>query len=352
MDSISVGVVGCGSAAEYHFEAFDEYGGRFEVVGVCDPDPERRNRAARRTGVDGYGDLPAMLEGADPELVALASPSGLHPDQIVRASAARAHVVCEKPVATRWANGVRAVRACREARRRLMVVHQLRYNPTLQLLRETVESGRFGSIHLVDIDVFWTRPQSYYDASEWRGTRELDGGAFANQCSHYVDLMRWLFGDPVSVRARTKTLSRDIEVEDTGTLTVEWETGGIGSMSVTMLTYPENLEASMTVVGERGTVRVGGAACDTIEHWSFEDERPADGRIAEINRETRRFYGSGHSVFYENVYEVLREGEEPDSDGEDGLDSLELIAGAYRSSERGREIELPLSRDDSMPSEQ
>lgn len=343
--AISVGVVGCGRASDYHFDAYDECGERFEVVGVCDPDRARRRRAAERTGAAAFETLEELLDAGAPDLVALATPNGLHPEQAIRASAAGAHVVSEKPLATRWEDGVRAVRACREAGRRLFVVHQLRYNPTLQLLRETIQSGRFGSIHFVDIDIFWTRPQSYYDEAGWRGTRELDGGAFANQCSHYVDLLRWLFGDPASVRARTATLAREIEVEDTGTLTVEWEAGGLGSMSVTVLTYPENYEASVTVVGERGTVRLGGAACDTIEHWTFEDEQPVDDRIAEVNRETRRFYGSGHAVFYENVYEVLRRGAEPDSDAEDGLDSLELIAAAYRSADRGRRVELPLERD-------
>jgi len=344
IEPISIGIAGCGRASDYHFDAYDECGERFEVVGVCDPDGERRRRAAKRTGAAAFETLDELLDAAGPELVALATANGLNPEQAVRASAAGAHVVSEKPLATRWEDGVRAVRACREADRRLFVVHQLRYNPTLQLLRETVRSGRFGSIYFVDIDIFWTRPQSYYDEAAWRGTRDRDGGAFANQCSHYVDLLRWLFGEPASVRARTATLAREIEVEDTGTLTVEWREGGLGSMSVTVLTYPENFEASVTVVGERGTVRLGGAACDTIEHWTFADERPVDDRIAEVNRETRRFYGSGHSVFYDNVFDVLRRGATPDSDSEDGLDSLELIAAAYRSAEEGRRVELPLER--------
>lgn len=345
---LSVGVVGCGRAAAYHFDALERHGDRFEITGVCDVADEPRERVVERTGARPYESFDALL-GAEPDLVVVTTPSGLHPDQIVRASSAGSHVVCEKPLATRWEEGLRAVRACREAGRRLFVVHQLRYNPTLQAVREAIDAGRFGPVRMVDIDVFWSRPDSYYESAAWRGTRELDGGALLNQASHYVDLLGWLFERPDAVRARVATLGRDIEVEDTAAVSVEWSDGALGSMNVTVLTYPENLEASMTIIGERGTLRLGGAACDTIEHWTFADDRPVDDKIAEINRETRRFYGSGHAVFYDNVWRVLHDRAEPDSDGADGLRTLELVMAAYRSSDRERPVELPLPRRPGTP---
>ena len=171
------------------------------------------------------------------------------------------------------------VRACDEAGVRLFVVKQNRRNRTLQLLKQAVSKGRFGRIYMVNVNVFWSRPQSYYDSADWRGTWEFDGGAFMNQASHYVDLLDWLIGPVESVMAYTGTLARNIEVEDTGVAALKWRNGAMGSVNVTMLTWPKNLEGSITILGEKGSVRVGGVAVNQIEHWQFAGPRP-DGRAA------------------------------------------------------------------------
>jgi len=273
--------------------------------------------------------------------VTLCTPSGIHPYQTEVVAAHGVHVMTEKPMATRWIDGIAMVKACDKAGVRLFVVKQNRCNSTLQLLKRAVQEKRFGQIRMVHLNVFWTRPQEYYDQAKWRGTWELDGGAFMNQASHYVDLVDWLIGPVDSIQAMTST-TRDIEVEDTGVLNIKWRNGALGSMAVTMLTYPKNLEGSITILGDKGSVRVGGVAVNDIQLWEFEDERDYDKDVASVNYETTSVYGFGHPLYYKNVVDVLRGEAEPETDGREGLKSLELLIAAYLSARDGRTIALPL----------
>ena len=195
---------------------------------------------------------------------------------------------------------------------------------------------------MVHLNVFWTRPQSYYDQGNgWRGTWEFDGGALMNQASHYVDLLDWLIGPVEKVQAMIST-TRDIEVEDTGVLNIKWRDGALGSMSVTMLTYPKNLEGSITILGEKGTVRIGGVAVNDIQLWQFEESQDYDQEIQSANYETTSVYGFGHPLYYKNAIDVLRGNAEPETDGREGLKSLELLIAAYLSARDGKTISLPL----------
>ena len=234
------------------------------------------------------------------------------------------------------------VRACDEANVRLFVIKQNRRNATLQLLKRALDEKRFGRIHMVHLNVFWTRPQEYYDSAKWRGTWEMDGGAFMNQASHYVDLLEWLIGPIADVQAMTGTLARDIEVEDTGVLNVRWRSGTLGSMAVTMLTWPKNLEGSITILGERGTVRIGGVAVNEIEIWQFAEERDYDREIKNASYQTTSVYGFGHPLYYKNVIDVLRGAAQPETDGREGLKSLEVLIAAYISARDRRTVALPL----------
>lgn len=225
---------------------------------------------------------------------------------------------------------------------RLFVVEQNRRNSTLQLLKRAVEQKRFGPMYTVQVNVFWTRPQAYYDQDEWRGTWEFDGGALMNQASHYVHLLDWLIGLIADVQAMTGTLGRDIEVEDTAVMNIRWRSGALGSMSVTMLTYPKNLEGFITILGENGTVRVGGVAVNEIQHWEFADESEDDALLEKASYESTSVYGFGHPLYYDNVIRVLRGEREPDTDGREGLRSLELLIAAYLSARDGNRVSLPL----------
>ncbi len=338
---IRVAVVGCGRISKNHFGSIDKHAADVELVAVCDTDAQVLDQHARAHGVPGYRSLEQLLATETLDLAILCTPSGLHAEQAILAAKAGVHVMTEKPMATRWQDGVRMVRACDEAGVRLFVVKQNRRNRTLQLLKRAVDEKRFGRIHMVHLNVFWARPQSYYDQAKWRGTWEFDGGAFMNQASHYVDLLDWLIGPVEQVQCMVST-SRDIEVEDTGVLNVKWRNGALGSMSVTMLTYPKNLEGSITILGEKGSVRVGGVAVNDIQLWEFAEPRDYDAQISEANYETASVYGFGHPLYYKNVVDVMRGAAEPETDGREGLKSLEIIIAAYLSARDARTVSLPL----------
>jgi UDP-N-acetyl-2-amino-2-deoxyglucuronate dehydrogenase len=339
---IRIAIVGCGRIAANHFNAIDAHKERLQLVAVCDTDPRALQAAQAKYNVPGYATLGAMLASSDADLVALCTPSGLHPEQAIQVARAGRHVMTEKPMATRWNDGLQMVRACDEAGVHLFVVKQNRRNATLQLLKRAMEKKRFGRIHMVTINVFWSRPQSYYDSAKWRGTWEFDGGALMNQASHYVDLADWLIGPVESVQAYVATLARDIQVEDTATVGIRWRSGALGSINVTMLTYPKNLEGSITIIGERGTARIGGVAVNEIQTWEFADRDPDDEAIKAASYETTSVYGFGHPLYYDNVIKALRGEAEPQTDGREGLRSLELLIASYISARDGRRVALPL----------
>jgi len=339
---IRFALVGCGRIAENHFRAIEKHGERAELVAVADVNTEALANAAKETGAKPYRNIRDLLADTNADIVTLTTPSGLHPEQAIQVAASGRHVLTEKPMATKWHDGVRMVRACDEAGVHLFVVKQNRRNSTLQLLKQAVDKGRFGRIYMVNINVFWSRPQSYYDAAKWRGTWEFDGGAMMNQASHYMDLLHWLIGPIESVQAYTATLARDIEAEDTGVISVRWRSGALGSVNVTMLTYPKNFEGSITIIGEKGTVRVGGVAVNEIQHWEFAEPDPDDEKIKSASYETTSVYGFGHPLYYDNVIRVLRGEAEPAVDGRQGLTSLEVLIAAYLSARDGRRVPLPL----------
>ncbi|MFC1603025.1 Gfo/Idh/MocA family protein [Pseudomonadota bacterium] len=338
---IRLSIVGCGRISKKHFESVEKHHENLELVAVCDTNAMTLRSCEEKYRVNGYLKLEEMLEREDQDLIVICTPSGIHPAQTIMAAESGLHVMTEKPMATRWQDGVRMVKACDDAGVRLFVVKQNRRNTTLQLLKRAIDEKRFGKIHMVQLNVFWSRPQAYYDQAKWRGTWEFDGGAFMNQASHYVDLLEWLIGPVEKVQAMMST-TRDIEVEDTGVLNVSWRNGALGSMSVTMLAYPKNLEGSITILGENGTARVGGVAVNDIQHWEFDESCDYDQQIQKANYQTTSVYGFGHPLYYKNVIDVLRGEAAPETDGREGLKSLELLIAAYLSARDGKTVSLPL----------
>lgn len=339
---INVGIVGCGRISQKHFDAVKEHSRDLELKAICDVDQDLLNKTVRELGCEGYSSLEDLLNNSDVDVVILCTPSGLHPSQASLIAESGRHVITEKPMATNLQDGFKMVEACDEAGVRLFVVKQNRMNVTLQKLKKAIDAKRFGEIYLVNTNVFWCRPQDYYDQASWRGTFEFDGGVLMNQASHYVDLLNWFFGPVESVQAITATLARKIEAEDTGVLNIKWKSGALGSLAVTMLTYQRNFEGSITVIGEKGTVRIGGVALNEIQHWEFQDKLPEDDDIREASYKTTSVYGFGHFDYYKNIVEVLRGNADPETDGREGLKSLEIITAAYLSSKDGRRVELPL----------
>lgn len=342
MTKIRIAVVGCGRISKNHFGSIEQLSTEYELVAVCDTDKEVLREHSERYKVPGYQSMEQLLREQELDLVTLCTPSGLHAAQTIMAANAKVNVVTEKPMATKWEDGLAMVRACDDAGVKLFVVKQNRRNSTLQLLKRAIDEKRFGQIHMVHLNVFWTRPQEYYNRAAWSGTWDMDGGAFMNQATHYVDLMHWLIGPVEKIHAMTST-HRDIEVEDTGVVNIKWRNGALGSMAVTMCTYPKNLEGSITILGEKGTVRIGGVAVNDIQEWSFEDEREYDSEIENANYQTSSVYGFGHPPYFQNVADVLRGKAEPETDGREGLKSLELLISTYRSARDNKEIGLPLN---------
>jgi len=339
---IRVALIGCGRIAANHFNAIEQHADNLELVDVCDVDAEALAQAVERTKATGHSNLTDLLKTSTADLVILTTPSGLHSRQAIQIAGTGRHVMTEKPMATSWHDGVSMVKACDDANVRMFVVKQNRRNATLQLLKNAIEKKRFGKIYMVNINVFWTRPQAYYDTAKWRGTWEFDGGAFMNQASHYVDLIDWLIGPLESLQAYTATLARDIECEDSGVISLRWRNGALGSMNVTMLTYPKNLEGSITILGEKGTAKIGGVAVNEVQHWEFAEPEPEDELVQQASYQTTSVYGFGHPLYYENVINVLRGEAEPETDGREGLKSLEVLIATYLSARDGKRIALPL----------
>ena len=339
---LRIAVIGCGRISKNHFSSILKYPDDLVLTSVCDTDSQALKSATAEYGVTGYADLSEMLSCENLDLLVLCTPSGLHPQQAILAAKCGVHVISEKPMATSFQDGLKMVQACDGAGVRLFVVKQNRRNATLQLLKRAIDDKRFGAIKMVHLNVFWTRPQEYYDHGRgWRGTWEFDGGAFMNQASHYVDLVDWLIGPVERVQAMMST-TRDIEAEDTGVVNIKWRNGALGSMAVTMLTYPKNLEGSITILGETGSVKVGGVAVNEIETWDFANKCDYDDEVQASSYQTTSIYGFGHPLYYRNVIDVMRGVAEPETDGREGLKSLEILTAAYIAARDGISVGLPL----------
>ena len=338
---IRIALIGCGRISRNHFEAISKIG-RLALVGVCDTIESRAREAGEQHGVPWFTDYAALLAQVPCDVIVVATPSGLHPQHGILAAKAGRHVISEKPMGISLAAADALVQACDDNHVHLFVVKQNRLNPPIQLLKRAIDRGRFGRIFMANCTVRWTRPQDYYDQAPWRGTWEFDGGAFMNQASHYVDLIQWLVGPVESVIAKTATLARRIEAEDCGVAVLKFRSGALGTIEVTMLTFPRNLEGSITILGEKGTVKIGGTAVNKVEQWTFAEYDDDDKHVELANTNPPSIYGHGHEAYYRNVDAVLRGEAVPDTDGRAGRKSLELILGIYESAKTGCEVPLPL----------
>jgi UDP-N-acetyl-2-amino-2-deoxyglucuronate dehydrogenase len=337
----SIALVGCGRISRNHLEAIAKVDG-LRLTAVCDSVAERATSVGEEFGVPAFTNYADLLKKADADVITLATPSGLHSAQGVAAARAGKHVITEKPMAITLEQADALVGATDAAGVKLFVVKQNRLNPSVQLLKRAVDKGRFGRIYLANTTVRWHRPQEYYDAASWRGTWEFDGGAFMNQASHYVDLIQWLMGPVESVTAKTATQARRIEAEDSGVAVLKFRNGALGVIEVNVLTYPRNWEGSITIIGEKGTAKIGGTAVNKVEHWAFAEYDDDDKLIETAATNPPSVYGFGHEGYYRNVVSVLRGEAQPETDGRAGRKSLELILGIYESAKTGRDVPLPL----------
>lgn len=336
MKKIKIGLLGCGRISQFHLNALKAQPQSYEIVAVADSLFDRAQQMAVQYGAKAYNSLEAMLQSEKLDLVVLCTPSGLHPAQAKVCAEAGIACLSEKPFGCFYQEALEVVEYFEQQKVPLFVVHQNRYNPTVQKVRKWYIEGKLGKINLIQANVFWQRPQSYYDAEPWRGKRHLDGGAFMNQASHYVDLVQWFGGDIVSVKSEVATLGRKIDCEDTGAAVIRFKSNAIGVLAVTMLAYPENQEGSLTFLTENATIKIGGKALNKLEICKTEDESILND-IEQLNYEPTTVYGNGHGEYYRYLYSYINEPNHPDAiHGREGLKSLKLLTEIYREQDQLR----------------
>lgn len=339
---IRFGLLGCGRIAKRHSDLLG--GNHIEgarLVAVCDSDRARADAIASKFGVAAHDNLDAMLARDDIDAVAVLTPSGMHPQHVIACARAGMHVVVEKPMALRLQDADEMIRACDEAGVKLFVVKQNRFNVPIVKAREALDAGRFGKLVLGTVRVRWCRDQTYYDQDAWRGTWAQDGGVLTNQASHHIDMLEWFFGDVVSVHARSTTALVNIETEDTAVATLKFRSGALGVIEATTAVRPADLEGSISILGEKGTVEIGGFAMNQIRHWRFVNKLPLDNDVIEkYSVNPPNVYGFGHQAYYQHVVECLADRGAALVDGLQGRKSLELISALYESIETGKEVPL------------
>ena len=341
MKKINIGIVGCGRISHKHIESIIFNKDKFNLVSICDSDEKKLINANVKSDVVKYLLLEEMLKHEKLDVVSICTPSGYHAEHAILISNYNINVLTEKPMATNFNDALNMIEACKINNVKLYVVKQNRYNQTLIELKNAISKNRFGKIRMISINVFWNRDQEYYDQDSWRGTWELDGGALMNQASHYVDLLTWLNGPIKSVNAIGST-SLKIEAEDSIVLNVKFNNKAIGSMSVSMLAFKKNFEGSITVLGEKGLVKIGGVAVNKIEYWEFSKKEQIDEKIMSASYEVDSIYGKGHFKYYSELAKSINNECSSISDGHEGIKSLETIIAAYKSAKENKTIYLPL----------
>lgn len=339
---IRFGLLGCGRIAKRHSDLLG--GSQIDgasLVAVCDTIRGRADAIAAKFGVPAHYQLDDLLARKDIDAVAVLTPSGMHASHVIACAKAGKHVVVEKPMALRLQDADDMIRACDEAGVKMFVVKQNRFNVPVVKAREALDAGRFGRLVLGTVRVRWCRDQAYYDQDDWRGTWAYDGGVLTNQASHHVDMLEWFFGDVVSVHARAITALVDIETEDTAVATLKFRNGALGIIEATTAVRPKDLEGSLSILGEKGTVEIAGFAVNQIRHWQFVDELASDKEVIEkFSVNPPNVYGFGHQAYYQHVVDCLLRQRAALVDGLEGRRSLELISALYESIETGAEVPL------------
>lgn len=335
-------LVGCGRIAKRHSELLGS--GQIEgacLAAVCDLDVSKAKNIGEQFAIPYFSDMHEMMQATEVDAVVVLTESGNHARHVVELARYAKHIVVEKPMALTLDDADAMINACDSAGIRLFVVKQNRFNVPVVKLREAVEKGRFGKMILGTIRVRWCRTQEYYDQAKWRGTWAMDGGVLTNQASHHVDMLEWMLGEVESVFARSVTALADIEAEDTAVVTLKFRNGALGVIEATTAVRPKDLEGSISVLGERGTVEIGGFAVNEMKVWNFVEPLEGDDTVMEqYSVNPPNVYGFGHQAYYEHVVDCIQNNRRHLVDGLEGRKSLELINAIYESIETGKEAFL------------
>ena len=339
---LNFALIGCGRIAKRHSELLghNQVDGA-KLVAVCDSVVEKAEKIGQQFDVPAYADMDQMMQNEQIDVAVILTPSGLHAEHVINLAKHGADIMVEKPMALTLDDADAMIEACDRNGCHLFIVKQNRFNVPVVKLREALEEGRFGKLVLATVRVRWARHQPYYDQDEWRGTWAMDGGVLTNQASHHVDMLEWMMGDVESVFARANTALADIEAEDTAVVTLKFKNGALGIIEATTATRPRDLEGSISVLGETGSVVIGGFAVNKMESWAFEEVQEGDDEVlSNYSVNPPNVYGFGHQAYYEHVVECLSHGGQNLVDGLQGRKSIELISAIYESVETGKEVLL------------
>ena len=339
---LSFALVGCGRIAKRHSELLgNNQIPDARLAAVCDKDIARAERIGAQFGVPAYADMHDMMKANAIDVVVVLTESGYHERDVIALAAYGKHIMVEKPMALTLSGADAMVRACDAAGCKLFVVKQNRFNVPVVKLREALEQGRFGKLVMGTIRVRWCRDQRYYDQDKWRGTWALDGGVLTNQASHHVDLLEWMMGDVDTVFAKSATVLVDIEAEDTAVVVLKFKNGALGIIEATTAVRPKDLEGSISILGETGTVEIGGFAVNQMKVWNFASPMPGDDEVmTKYSVNPPNVYGFGHQAYYEHVVDCILKNTPHLVDGAVGRQSLQLINAIYESIETGREVSV------------
>jgi len=339
---LKVSLVGCGRIANRHSQLLGEniIAGA-KLHSVCDSQQDRLTKISDKYNVPGYTDMHEMMKVDPPDLVVVLTESGKHAENVIELAQYGKDIMVEKPMALSLEDADKMIAACDANQIKLFVIKQNRFNVPVIKLREAVEAGRFGKMVMGTVRVRWCRPQRYYDQDDWRGTWAFDGGVLSNQASHHIDLLEWMMGDVESVFAMSRTALVDIEAEDTAVVTLRFANGALGIIEATTATRPKDLEGSISLLGEEGSVVIGGFAVNEMKTWNFVDPIDGDDDVMEkYSVNPPNVYGFGHQAYYEHVVKAINGGGPNLVDGLAGRKSLELINAIYESIETGKEVFL------------
>lgn len=341
MKKVKIGIAGCGHIARKHAEEILALT-RAELAAACDADPHALQSFTRRYGIKGYLDYGEMLDGKDIDVIIICTPSGLHAKMGVMAARSGKHVLVEKPMALTLEDADMLIDACEKNGVLLSVVLQNRFKPSFQMLKRALKEGRFGKLSHAGVTVRWNRDEAYFLNNPWRGRKAEDGGVMMNQAIHSIDILQWLMGQVESVFAYTATRYRPIEAEDVGVAVIKFKSGALGVIEAASTVYPRNLEETIAIFGNMGTVLIGGVSTGEIKTWQFSEVREEDKKLP-IGNDSAGCRKPGHQVVLQNMLETIETGGSLAVDGREGRKALEIVLGIYKASETGRPVTLPLS---------
>lgn len=341
-------LIGCGRIAVNHIKA--ALNNELNIVAVCDILPEKMESLLAKydlqndKSITRYADYKEMIEAEKPELVSIATESGIHAKIALYCIENKINVIIEKPMAMSMEDADRIIEAAKANNVKVSACHQNRFNVAIQELRKAIEAGRFGKLSHGSIHVRWNRDHGYYDQASWRGTWAQDGGALMNQCIHGIDLLRWMMGDEIEeVYGATRQQFHDyLEAEDVGMAVVKFKNGAIGTIEGTTNVYPKNLEETLYVFGENGTVKIGGTSTNNIDVWDFADETADDLKKKDLKEATSNVYGNGHTSLFADVINAIENDRQPYVDAVAGRNALEVVLSIYKSQKEGKPVKLPL----------